>query len=315
MKDLGKIILYLIATVLVGALLAPPLYWGAHWLAAHDIQPWLAELPLRKFFNRGALIAAVVLLWPTARWIKVPRIADLGLLPNPHRSRDLLIGFIASFLIMALLAALLMHLEIFRIRKEIQWGGLGQIALSAAVVSVLEEALFRGAILGLLLRSLPASFALLFSSALYSIVHFMKPKDVEATVLGEVHWLSGFDLIPDTFSQFTEWQMILGGFTTLFFVGLILGASRLKTDSLWMAIGLHAGWIMGKMGLGKIARRRIPAEETLPWLGEDITVGIWSIGMVLLTGVLIALWFYYLHRRKQQTLHAPPISKLDTPVG
>lgn len=312
MKDLGKIIFYLLATVLLGALLAPPLYWGAHWLASHGIQEWLAELPLRKFFNRGVLISAALLLWPVILWIRLPRVADLGLQPNAHRGRDLLVGFLGSFLVMVLFAVVLLNLGVFSMRKAILWGGLGQVMLSAVVVSVLEEAFFRGALMGLLMRSLSPAVALVSSSALYSIVHFLKPKDPAPTVYENVHWWSGLELIPGTFAQFADWKLVLGGFVTLFFVGMILGITRLKTHSLWMAIGLHAGWIVGKFGLSKITRRKIPASETLPWLGEDITIGVASAGTVLLTGLLIALWFYY---RRRKSTHGPTPVSNSTRVG
>lgn len=292
LNDLGKIIFYLLATVVLGALLAPPLYWGANWLASHGIQPWLAELHFRKFFHRGLLIAAVGLLWPTVKWISLPGLEGLGLQPNPRRKQDLLVGFLASFLIMVGLALVLMQLEIYRVRKEIQWGPLGSVMVSAVVVSVLEEGLFRGAIFGLVARAINKWWSLFFVSALYSILHFLKPQEKlpEGHTVG---WLSGFELIPGAFSQFQEPWLVLGGFSTLFVVGLILGYARIRTASLWMPIGLHAGWILGKMGLSKIARRRIT--DTLPWLGEDITIGLASLFVVTLTGVLIYFW---LRRRR-----------------
>jgi len=292
LNDLGKIIFYLLATVVLGALLAPPLYWGAHWLASHGIQPWLAELHFRKFLHRGLLIAAVGLLWPTIKWISMPGWGALGLQPNPRRKQDLLVGFLASFLIMVGLALVLMQLEIYRVRSEIRWGQLGSVVVSAGVVSVLEEGLFRGAIFGLVSRAINKWWTLFFVSGLYSILHFLKPEEQlpEGHTVG---WLSGFELIPGAFNQFSEPWLVLGGFATLFVVGWILGYARIRTASLWMPIGLHAGWIIGKMGLGKIARRRIT--DTLPWLGEDITIGLASLFVVMLTGVLIYFW---LRRRR-----------------
>lgn len=231
----------------------------------------------------------------------MPSLGALGLQPNPRRWQDLLVGFLASFLVMAAFAAVMIHLDIYRVRKEVQWGPLGQVVISAVVVSLLEEGLFRGAILGLLRRALNPRVALFFVSALYSILHFLKPQEQlpEGHVVG---WLSGFLLIPGAFAQFQEPWLVLGGFTTLFCIGWILGEARLKTASLWMPLGLHAGWIIGKMGLGKIARRRI--KDTLPWLGEDIAIGLCSVAMVLITGVLIYLWFRRRNRLAASSLCA-----------
>ncbi len=313
LKDFGKIIFYLVATVILGALLAPPLYWGAQWLNTIDtsnwpaslpfledfrrFQPWLAELPFRKFFHRGLLVAAIVLLWPTARWLSLPGIAALGLRPNPRRWSDLTFGFAASFLLMVGLAILLLQLDIYKMRDPIRWAELGKVSVSAVVVSLLEEGLFRGAILGMLVRSMAWRPALFWVSALYSILHFLKPQQ-HLPPDHVVNWLSGFAMIPGAFGQFQEPWLVLGGFVTLFLVGWIVGWARLKTGSLWMAIGLHAGWIFGTMGYSKVARRRI--KDTLPWFGENLSIGIGSVIMVLLTGALVWWWINY--RRKEPPL-------------
>src|SRR3954467_11639267 len=83
LKDIAKIFAYLAGVILLGALLAPPLYWGAMWLAGHGIFPALAEFKFQKFFNRAALVAAVLLLWPAIRWLRVRGWHDLGIQPDP----------------------------------------------------------------------------------------------------------------------------------------------------------------------------------------------------------------------------------------
>ncbi|MEI6349615.1 MAG: CPBP family intramembrane glutamic endopeptidase [Verrucomicrobiota bacterium] len=284
MKDFGKIIFYLIATLVLGALLAAPLYWGGQWIASHGFLSWLAEVEFRKFFHRGLLIAAIALLCPTARWVRVPNVRALGLEPNSRRWSDLGVGFAASFVMMAVLGAVLLSLGVVKMRGHFHWGDLGQIAVSAIVVSILEEWLFRGAILGLLNRAMNSRGALLASSALFSILHFLKP-DEAATAAQSVGWLSGFALIPGAFAQFKDPLLVLSGFTTLFCVGWILGWARLKTRSLWMSIGLHAGWVLGIMGFAKITKRLM--KDTLPWFGENLQVGLGSVIVVLITGGVV----------------------------
>ena len=295
MKSLGKIIFYLLSTVVLGALLAAPLYWGGQWLASHGILTWLADTPFRKFFHRALLVAALVLLWPTARWLQMRSVRALGLAPNPRRWRDLGAGFAASFLMMLSLAAVLLALDVVKLRNHLHAMDFAAIATSAVVVSLLEEWLFRGAILGLLDRAMNRYAALFTTSALYSLLHFLKPDD--AAIPHAVGWLSGFELIPGAFAQFREPWLVLGGFTTLFCVGWILGFSRLKTRSLWMSIGLHAGWVFGIMSFSKATRRLIRVEDTLPWFGGDLKVGLGSVAVVLFTGLLV---WGYLRRRAPQ---------------
>lgn len=293
MKSLGKIIFYLVATVVLGALLAPPLYWGGNWLAGHGILTWLGETPFRKFFHRGLLIAAIALLWPTARWLRVPGLAALGLRPNPRRWEDLGAGFAIALLSMAALGAVLLALEFSRLRHTVPAFAFVKIAVSAVVVSFLEEWLFRGAILGLLARSLNRHAALFFTSALFSILHFLKPNDT--AVPQTVGWLSAFGLIPGSFEQFGEPWLVLGGFTTLFIVAWILGYTRFKTGSLWMAIGLHAGWVFGLMGFNKATKRIV--KDALPWFGDNLLTGLGAILAVLITGLLVWAWFAYVRPR------------------
>ncbi|MDD5350358.1 MAG: CPBP family intramembrane metalloprotease [Chthoniobacteraceae bacterium] len=284
LKSLGKIIFYLLATVVLGALLAPPLYWGGQWLAGHGIFPALAETPFRRFFHRSLLVAALALLWPVARWLRVPGVRALGLEPNPRRGADLGIGFAASFCMMAALAAVMLALHVVKLESDIKPGVfLG--AISAAIgASIVEEWLFRGAILGLLARSLPRYVALFFTSALFSILHFLMPDTADPQMVG---WLSGFALIPGAFAQFREPWLVLGGFTTLFCVGWVLGWSRLKTRSLWMPFGLHAGWVFGLKTFSGTTDRIMKLKYSMPWFGDSLYVGIGSVLGVLLTGLIV----------------------------
>ena len=66
-------------------------------------------------------------------------------------------------------------------------------------------------------------------------------------------------------------MLVLAGFSTFFCIGWILADARLRTRSLWLPIGLHAGWIFANGVFSKVAHREIVA---LPWLGKDLLVGI-----------------------------------------
>ena len=97
MKDLAKIFGYLAAVIVLGALLAPPLYWAAQALAGHGVFPALAGFKFQKFFNRAALISAVLLLWPVVRWLRIGGWRDLGVEPDPHwRMKGGLLGVAIS---------------------------------------------------------------------------------------------------------------------------------------------------------------------------------------------------------------------------
>src|SRR4051812_33914130 len=93
LKDAARLLGYFIATAVVGALIAPWLFWAAHSLAAHGVLPFLAKFDFESFFHRALLIAAVAFLWPLLRSVKIRRRNELGLEPNRRWLRDVGIGF------------------------------------------------------------------------------------------------------------------------------------------------------------------------------------------------------------------------------
>jgi membrane protease YdiL (CAAX protease family) len=263
----------------LGALLAPPLYWIGRSI------PAFTDVNFQRFFNRAVLLAALALLWPLCRWLKIRGVNDLGLSKNPRPGLDLSIGLVLALGSMAALGCALLSLKSYELRTSLPWRKLAMLPITAAVVAIVEEAFFRGALQGLVQRSSSKLVALVFVAALFSILHFLKPED---RVIDQVSWISGLTLLPDTFRRFTQPAQVLGGFTTLFLVGLLLGFSRMRTASLWMPIGLHAGWIIGKMGFSKITRHIATAS---PWFGSDLLVGAGPLIVLAVTGLIMIFYF------------------------
>ncbi len=302
LKDIAKIFAYLAGVILLGALLAPPLFWGANWLAGHGIFPVLAEFKFQKFFNRAALIAALLLLWPAIRWLRIGGWRDLGIEPDPRWGRHLLGGFLIAGFAVAAMAFAYVQLGIYRIRADIEWGKVPLVLLSAITVGFLEEALFRGAILGLVRRSLARYAALFWVTALFAIVHFLKPD--ESFDLAEVGWLSGLALIPHTFHQFAEPMALLAGFTTLFMLGWLCGDATLRTRALWASIGLHTGVVFVKMSFSVMAKFAVKTKHRdsyLPWVDDQFETGLVPVGVLLLAWLAVVLWLTYENRPRAAT--------------
>ncbi len=293
MKDIAKIFAYLAAVIVLGALLAPPMYWAAQSLIAHGWLRSLAEFRFQKYFDRAAMVAALLLVWPLARWLQIRGWPDLGLQPDRRWRQHLLAGFLIATVVVAAMAWSFVHFGVYRFRPAGQWGKLPMFALSAATVAVLEECLFRGAILGLLRRTLPAYGALFATTVLFAVVHFLKPDD--AFDPGTIHWLSGFALIPHAFHQFAEPQTLLAGLTTLFALGWLLGEAALRTRALWMSIGLHAGVVFVKLSFSALSKRR---ETYLPWIGRELQIGLVPVGALLLACLIVILWLAHESRRQ-----------------
>ena len=291
MKDAARLLAYFAATILFGALAAPLLFWSGQFLAQHGIFPALAGFEFESFFHRALMLGAIVFLWPFLRWLQVKRPRDLGLEPNRRWLRDLVIGFLLSSIPVIVCEIFLVQREFYSMRPGSSWFAVLPLLGTAVIVPLLEEPLFRGLFQGVLLRGLRPWPANLLSAAIFSIVHFLKAPDQTTTT---VHWFSGFVSLSHSFDQFREPMLVLGGFTTLFAIGIVLAYARLHTRSLWLPIGLHAGWILASEAFGKIAHREVVA---LPWLGKNLLVGLVPLAVCLLSWGLVRAWLSYADSR------------------
>ena len=284
MKDAARLAAYFIAIVLGGALLAPILFWSAQALAAHGVFPFLAKYDFDTFFHRAILIAAVFLLWPLLRVSNVRSLADLSLAPNQHWARDVGSGVLLSVIPLLFCGALLIALHVYSFRHVFVWPRLGKIVLATISVPFIEETFFRGIVLGLLLRTGRKLLSVVAVSALFAAVHFLKGSEREPAI---VTWTSGFQSIGDAFAGFGDPMMVVSAFATLFLIGCILADARVLTRSLWLPIGLHAGWIFASGTFSWLARRQMVA---LPWIGKNLLVGIIPLGLAAVTWLLMRGW-------------------------
>jgi membrane protease YdiL (CAAX protease family) len=294
LKEIRKILLFLIGAALIGALLAPWLYWGGKWLAERTQWRLLLDADFHKFFDRAVLIATVLLIWPTFRSLKIRSAGELGIVRDPRGWRHFWIGFSVAFVCMMAFGGLLLYLGVFRLRGHPPWSALFKIALSAGVVATLEEWLFRGVILGCFRRALVDWAAVFCAAALFSIVHFLKPPE---TAAAPADWLDGLRVLPSCFEKFSEPALLGAGFTTLFLVGWVLSWAVLRTRSLWLGIGLHAGWVFTKFGFTKLTKRTLT--DTMPWLGEDLIVGLGALTVVACSWLVAWLWMNYADSRNR----------------
>ncbi len=288
MKDLRKLLLYLAGSLAIGALLTPPLFQWGHALADRGILPGVTGQGFHRYFSRIVEIIAILLLWPLARSLKVKSLAELGLRWDTRWAARLAFGFLAAVALMAVMSLCLSAFGGVVIRPTGQrlLGELPKVVFTAACVGFIEECIFRGAFLGLLQRSMSWKGALVASSLFFAVLHFIKPLKSEIAP-GDVTWSSGFALIPSVFSQWSDPVMIGASFTTLLAVGWVLGRVTQRTQSLWLAIGLHAGWVFCVQGFGKFAYF---APGKLPWIGADIRTGIAPLITVIITGLVCRAW-------------------------
>src|SRR5205814_3345030 len=138
---------------------------------------------------------------PFVRSLRLRKMADLGLEKNPRWRRDAIVGFILSAIPLLCYGVVLLILRVYVIRNIFSTAAIVQTVVASVAVPFIEEAFFRGLMLGLLLRSGKRWLAMFVTSAFYSVVHFLKSSDQPATT---VTWTSGFNAIAHAFGQFRE---------------------------------------------------------------------------------------------------------------
>jgi len=259
LKDVAKLAVYFVAIVIVGAFLAPFLFWSTESLAAHGVFSFLAKYDFETFFHRAILIAAAFLLWPFLRISHVRGMADVGLAPNPRWGRDLCAGAVFSAIPLFCCGALLIAFHVYSFRHVFAWSRFGKVLVASIIVPFVEEWFFRGIILGVLLRTGRKYIPILAVSALFAVVHFLKAPERTSAI---VTWSSGLNSIAHSFGRVGDPMMLASAFVTLFFIGCILADARMLTHSLWLSIGLHAGWIFGSGTFSLLARQQ--AEGAAP---------------------------------------------------
>ena len=112
---------------------------------------------------------------------------------------------------------------------------------SGLVVGFLEETFFRGLMQRAVLRELRHPLGgIVAVSLLYAALHFLASARIPHE---QLDWLSGFALLAGAFSQFAAPGPILDAFLSLAAIGLLLGLVSWWTDSIALAVGLHAAWV------------------------------------------------------------------------
>jgi hypothetical protein len=155
--------------------------------------------------------------------------------------------------------------------------------VSATVVAFLEELIFRGALFGILRKTFAWPVALAASSAVYASVHFLQ----QAPAPPPIDWLSGIRLLPELFRGPQDGLGLVPAFFTLLLAGAILALAYQRTGTLFLSIGLHAGWIFWLSAYRLLTQERPGAPRTI-W-GSDKLIDGWLPFFILGT-VLAGLW-------------------------
>jgi membrane protease YdiL (CAAX protease family) len=284
------LLVYLAAVFIGGALLAPGLYWSVQWLA--EDWPTLQKLagnPFHRFVNRSLLGVALVGLWPLLRSLQIKSWNDLGLAHPGRHWRQLIAALGLGFGSLATVAGVTLasgarhfDAEISALRLAEK---LGAAALSAGVVAVLEEVLFRAALFGAMRKAWGWQKAMCVSSTIYALVHFFHRPEPPA----EIHWSTGFVTLAQMLAGFAEARQLFPGFLNLTLVGMLLALAFQRAGNLYFSVGLHAGWIFWLKSYGLLTRE-LPGVALWVWGSGRLIDGWLAFGILVLCWPIVMRW-------------------------
>jgi membrane protease YdiL (CAAX protease family) len=210
--------------------------------------PWIAmglaslgfDFKFSRVYNRVfevLLVLAIVLGW---RRLDLGSATQIGL-RDPRWATDLRRGLAIGVagVSAGVLACWLGGAMVPRLRHEPATVAFQAAAglLGAVIVGVGEEALFRGVLLRRFMADMGRITGILLSTTIYAVVHALRPGGSK-----EAYPMAGIDRTVGLFAPLAE-PGVLPSIIGLFGLGLLLTAARLRGNSLWLPIGIHAAYV------------------------------------------------------------------------
>ncbi len=279
------------AVLLIGGLLLAAVVAPFGYSALLELLP-AADWPFSRVFNRTAMAIAAVLLFLLRRplgWSALP-----ALFAERTRGRKLL-GVVAGF------AAALLGVA-FAVATAWILGRLGPAVapysffeertatafLGGLAVGGIEETVFRGLMLVSLTAAVGFPAAAIASSGAYSLVHLLVS---DPTLKPEGFSLEdGFAYLVHAVGRQLEPATVLP-LSGIFLCGLVAAFVVRRSGTLYLAIGLHAGWAFAFQVLRHATRPlvEIPGHSYLAT--HHYLVGtLWAWAGVIVAGLLALAW-------------------------
>ncbi len=296
--------LWVLASLLLAAVISPWVYQAGKWLAGtaaqHDLGAFLEWLgatcgrsKFGRYFSRSLSFSALIFLPVLFRRIREIKAGDVSVISGENRM-DWGRGFtqlatgclIAGGVLWALVLVLHTTGAYLKIPNPPSVGKfLAAVLVPAAAASIVEEVLFRGVLLGLWMRSARPFSACVASSVLFAFLHFLDPPAGFA-VVDPAAATAGFKLLGGILFHFTEPRFFVTDFATLFLLGMVLAWARVRTGALWFSIGLHAGVVLAFKS-SNLLFTDVFAHPLRPWaLGENARSGLLPMAALGLTALV-----------------------------
>jgi membrane protease YdiL (CAAX protease family) len=270
-----RLTIVIVGSVLVAAIISP-LAAAAAAMGFH--------FPFPRIFDRTVMVVVAIALVAQARQLRVAPLLRSGFdrpMRNlPRATRGFLIAVAAIAALVYLAVAMGAHAN--ETSAGI-WRLMPKYFLSAIVIAIIEEGFFRAFLLVGMEGDFGRTPALLLSSAIYAVAHLVR-SPAKFYVTG-IHPLVGFQSFGLSLAHLANPALMLPTFVGLFLLGIVLGEAFLQTGTVYLPIGLHAGFVLG----AKLWPKMTSAGMALPgWLrgygSQPLISGLaaWMVAVAIL---------------------------------
>lgn len=258
--------------------------------------------PFSRIFDRVAMICVLLMLIYHRKSFSLKKVlVEFKKLDFKNRCKQLSSGLILSLLSSVVVYLVLTKLGVLELAlKDYSYyvRKLPLLVLAVSFISLIEESFFRVLCFKTWATKIGIYWAAILSSLLYASVHFIAPDKGFIYTQGE--FLAGFIYLVEVFLSVFRAEL-LTAYIGLAFAGLLLCWAFVRTGSIYMSFGLHAGFIVALklvvytsninlVRASELARRYVLVSTWLTWV---------SFGV-------IALLIYFITLRKSH-------SKFDQP--
>jgi hypothetical protein len=271
-----RLTIVIVASVILATIVSP--------FAAAIVAAMGFHFPFPRIFDRTVMVlVAIAIIWQL-RELRVVPLLRSGF-DHPMRNlRRTTRGFLIAIAAIAMLVYIAVILGAHAEESSAGiWSLMPKYFLAAIVIAIIEEGFFRAFLLVGMEGDFGRTGALLLSSAIYAVTHLVR-SPAKFYVTG-IHPFAGFETLGLSLAHVANPSMMLPTFVGLFLLGIVLGEAFLETGTVYLAIGLHAGFVLG----AKLWPRMTAAGATLPgWLrgygSQPLISGLaaWVIAVAIL---------------------------------
>ena len=251
----------------LGAAIAYP----AHILLSN----WF-ELDFDRVASRAVLLVVIVLLITLFKKFGFSSWQQIG---YSHTAKDffkqLRNGIAIGLLIMTPVVAglLICGNRVIDADWDFTFSNIASLILTALIAGVLigllEETIFRGVMLTSIQRHSTALFAIISSSTVYALVHFLQPN----ISINDPNWQSGFVILHSALQPLLQPALLFDSFLALWLAGIFLAIVRVRTNQLALCIGIHAGWVFTIKVFKRITDTNVTSEFAFLTGNYDKVIG------------------------------------------